>query len=230
MKPVRDLVFWYLKRKNLVAVRAERAMKAPLGSESPAALASVASPNQGATFAAALERLRTRRLHLGTIIDVGASDGRWSAELLPYQPNARYLCVEANPAYRSGLQAFAARHPQVEYELCAAGGRECLIYFDASDPFGGLALESPAGRQTITVPLSTIDTLVASRQLPPPFLIKLDTHGYELPILAGAARTLEQTEALIVEVCNFPGPGRVHSIAVLWQPKLTSRVACSLNL
>ena len=41
--------------------------------------------------------------------------------------------------------------------------------------------------------------------MPPPFLIKLDTHGYELPILAGAARTLQQTEVLIVEVYNFPG-------------------------
>jgi FkbM family methyltransferase len=113
--------------------------------------------------------------------------------------------VEANPIHRPGLEAFVARHPQAQFELCAAGDREGQIYFDASVPFGGLALESPTSKQCIAVPVSTIDALIAARQLPPPYLIKLDTHGYELPILAGAARTLEQTEALIVEVYNFPG-------------------------
>jgi FkbM family methyltransferase len=203
MKPVRDLVFWYLKRKNLKAVPVERTTSGPPGSNS--ASVSVASANQGTTFAAALDRLRQRRLQLGTVIDVGASDGRWSAEFLPCQPKARYLCVEANPFHRAGLEAFAAKHPQAQFELCAAGDRDGQIYFDVSEPFGGLARESPIGSQCIAVPVSTIDTLVATHQLLPPYLIKLDTHGFELPILAGAALTLEQTEALIVEVYNFPG-------------------------
>lgn len=183
MKPVRDFVCWYLKKKRLTTVPAGRA----------------------SSFAAALERLAKRNFRLGTVIDVGASDGRWSAELLPYQPNARYLCIEAYTAHHSGLQAFAAAHPQVEYVLCAAGDREGQIYFRTSDLFGGWALESPNEPNCIQVPVSTIDAMVASRQLPPPFLIKLDTHGYELPILAGAARTLQHTEVLVVEVYNFPG-------------------------
>ena len=36
-----------------------------------------------------------------------------------------------------------------------------------------------------------------------PFLIKLDTHGYEIPILEGAIKTLENTEAMIIEVYGF---------------------------
>jgi hypothetical protein len=35
-------------------------------------------------------------------------------------------------------------------------------------------------------------------QLKGPFLIKLDTHGFEVPILRGAPATLLQTEGLIV--------------------------------
>jgi len=189
MKPVRDLVRWYLRKKNLTTVPVD----------------------QAATFSAALQRLARRSLDLKTIIDVGASNGCWSAAVLPFYPQARYLCIEAQPAHQPALQAFAAEHPQVEFTMCAAGDREGQGYFEATgDLFGGLALGSPAGRPCITVPVSTIDTLVASRQLPPPFLIKLDTHGYELPILAGATHTLERTEALVVEAYNFPaGPPAV---------------------
>jgi hypothetical protein len=47
------------------------------------------------------------------------------------------------------------------------------------------------------------DAQVAARDLRPPFLIKLDTHGFEMPILAGAEQTLEQTNVLVIEAYNF---------------------------
>jgi len=185
VKPVRDFVNWYLKKKGLTAVPIQ---------------------HQGSTFPAALNRLATRNFQFGSVIDVGASDGRWSAELLPHFSSARYLCIEAFPAHEPGLKAFVASHPQAEYVLCAAGDREGEITFRTSDMLGGWATYSAAGPGCIQVPMKPIDQLVAARQLPAPFLIKLDTHGFEVPILEGAARTLEQTEVLIVEVYNFPGP------------------------
>ena len=51
--------------------------------------------------------------------------------------------------------------------------------------------------------MTTIDNQVRRRGLAGPFLIKLDTHGFELPILAGAAGTLGMTTALVIEVYNF---------------------------
>jgi hypothetical protein len=36
-----------------------------------------------------------------------------------------------------------------------------------------------------------------------PFLLKFDTHGFELPILQGAAETLKQTNAIIMECYGF---------------------------
>ena len=53
------------------------------------------------------------------------------------------------------------------------------------------------------VPLVTIDNLCAERSLHGPFLIKVDVHGAELQVLAGALRTLEQTEAVILETTLF---------------------------
>jgi len=39
--------------------------------------------------------------------------------------------------------------------------------------------------------------------LPGPYLIKLDTHGYEVPILCGAKETLSKTNLLVIETYNF---------------------------
>jgi hypothetical protein len=87
--------------------------------------------------------------------------------------------------------------------MAAAGDREGTIHFDAADPFGGVASEAPLAYSGIIVPMTTIDAEVARLNLQPPYLIKLDTRGFELPILVGATQTLKQTSVLVIEVYNF---------------------------
>jgi len=48
-----------------------------------------------------------------------------------------------------------------------------------------------------------IDSLVSSRGLRGPFMIKLDTHGFEVPILNGAVETLSRATMLVIEAYNF---------------------------
>lgn len=161
-------------------------------------------PRNGlSSVAGALHRLQGRSIPLATVLDVGASNGCWSETALQYFPEARYLCVEAQRAHESALQSFIAKHPNVEYVISAAGAETGEIYFEASDLFGGIASYKPFAKNCSLVPVTTIDLLVEQKKLPPPYLIKLDTHGFEVPILAGAAKTLAQTEVLIVEVYNF---------------------------
>jgi hypothetical protein len=67
----------------------------------------------------------------------------------------------------------------------------------------------------VRVPVTTIDAQVAQRQLKPPFLIKLDTHGFEVSILNGAQATLRQTNLLVIETYNFhllPDSLRFHEM------------------
>jgi FkbM family methyltransferase len=170
------------------------------------------------TPAADLDAVMARRpdVSVETVIDVGASNGHWSARMMRYFPNARYLLIEAQKdAHGVALERFKAAHPNVEYELCAAGDRDGEIYFDASDPMGGLASATPFPKNNITVPVSTIDNLVGSRNLTGPFLLKLDTHGYEVPILEGARQTMAQAAMLIIEAYNFtlcPGALRFYEL------------------
>lgn len=166
------------------------------------------------TMDAALARLAARQ-PVGTVIDVGASDGRWSRLAMRHFPDAAYLLVEAQEqAHGASLRAFAARDRRVQAVLAAAGDRAGEIFFDASDPFGGIAHHTaPAG--AISVPMVTLDAEVARRGLRPPFLIKLDTHGFEVPILSGARETLARTAALVIEAYNFTlhdGALRFHEL------------------
>jgi FkbM family methyltransferase len=147
---------------------------------------------------------RARGTPVRTVIDVGASDGRWSREAMDVFPEASYLLIEAQQGpHEVGLRKFCQEHPNAKYILAAAGERTGTIHFDASDPFGGAASETPCGANDIEVPVTTIDIEVEQRRLEPPFLIKLDTHGFEVPILQGALHTLKSTNMLIIEAYNF---------------------------
>ncbi|MEM1288292.1 MAG: FkbM family methyltransferase [Pseudomonadota bacterium] len=151
-------------------------------------------------------RLKKRGVPIETVIDVGASDGRWSRSLSATFPQATYFLVEAQECHLPGLHAFKADFPHSDFVLAAAGDQEGEIFFDASDPFGGVASHEQMGgdeRKVVRVPVTTIDHEVKARSLAGPFLIKLDTHGFEVPILSGASETLAQASAVIIEVYNF---------------------------
>ena len=51
------------------------------------------------------------------------------------------------------------------------------------------------------IPAITLNEICRERNLPGPYLIKVDVDGQELDVLAGATQILQQTEYIIVEVC-----------------------------
>jgi FkbM family methyltransferase len=143
------------------------------------------------------------KYQINTIIDVGASNGSWTNMALEYFPNSSYLLVEAQPVHLNALTEFVSTRPNVQFVLSAAGDKPGRIYFDEGDPFGGQASSTPYENNNIIVPMTTIDHEVSSRQLAGPYLLKLDTHGFEVPVFKGAATTLAKTEIIIVECYNF---------------------------
>lgn len=151
------------------------------------------------TMRGAIRALAQRGYNIQTIIDIGASDGRWSFDAMEFFPNSQYLLVEAQGFHEENLKTFIQTHPNSQYVLAAAGDQVGKIYFDAGDPFGGQASHTPFAANNVELPVTTLDAEVSSRKLAGPFLIKFDTHGFELPILRGSEQTLKQTEVIIME-------------------------------
>jgi FkbM family methyltransferase len=110
--------------------------------------------------------------------------------------------VEAQEIHRPALDAYLRRNMKAQYVLKAAGANRGSLYFDATDPFAGQASATPfAGN--IKVPVTTIDAEIAERNLPGPYLLKFDVHGFELPILEGAKQTLKDCSLIVMECYNF---------------------------
>ncbi len=152
---------------------------------------------------AALIRSLNREEPPASIIDIGASDGCWSRTAHRFFPEAHYLLIEAQEGHRPSLERFLRKVPNSNFILAAAGDIEGNAYFDAEDLFGGLAAHEPVGKKCITVPMVTIDDAVKKFALPPPYLLKLDTHGFEVPIIEGAKHTLKHSSLIIIEAYNF---------------------------
>lgn len=181
---------------------------APVAAPRPARPARGEEPPETVVFKAmsterALARIARRGLEVGTVIDVGASNGMWSEACRRQLPDARYLLVEAQETHRAALESYCARTPGSEFVLAAAGPRIGEIWFDDGDPFGGLASETPTAAMKRKVPVTTLDHEVASRALPGPYLVKLDVHGFEVPILEGAAATLAKASLVVIECYAF---------------------------
>jgi FkbM family methyltransferase len=156
------------------------------------------------TLGSCFERLKRRGDDFRTVIDIGASNGSWSLECMRYYPNARYLLVEAQPVHEAALKAVCQQHPSMRYVMAAAGKMDGHIYFDASDPFGGVASTTPTGEKGIEVKQRSLDSLLLQHaDLEPPYLIKLDTHGFEPPILEGARAAMGKAGGLVIECYNF---------------------------
>jgi len=155
------------------------------------------------TMRGAVISLGRRLPNVATIIDVGASNGMWSLLAMESYPHSRYWLIEAQAVHEPALQQFCREHANAGYILAAAGATVGQIYFDTTSPWGGAAGYQPFKENNRVVPVTTIDQQVQAQGLTGPFLLKLDTHGFEVPIFQGASQTLADTAAIVVECYNF---------------------------
>ena len=87
--------------------------------------------------------------------------------------------------------------------MSAVGPKNATLFFDGSDPLGGHVSEIAHSPNYKPFPVSTLDRLLEENPLPAPYMIKLDVHGAEIPILNSAVETLKQTNVLVIEAYNF---------------------------
>ena len=149
-------------------------------------------------------RLQTRGIKVNSVFDVGASNGSWSIDACKYWPDARYHLIEANSLHEKALKTLCGENQRFSYVLAAASDAPGTIYFDDSDPFGGLAAKANESKPNAhAMRAVTLDEEAKTRALKPPYLVKLDTHGFEVPILNGAIDTLKNSNLVVIEAYNF---------------------------
>ena len=149
-----------------------------------------------------LARAAARGFAPATVIDVGASNGIWSLRARRHFPAAKFLLFEPLAERHAALEKLRARHG-FDFVPAAAGAQAGTVAFAIDPALDGSGVAAPGDAAARVVPQETVDAAVAARGLPGPYCLKLDTHGYEISVLAGATSTLAQAQLLIIEAYNF---------------------------
>jgi FkbM family methyltransferase len=170
----------------------------------------------------ALNVILRRGIRIGTVLDVGVLDG--TPELKAHFPGAFHLLFE--PVVE--LNAIIARNYNgVRHEIAnvavsdKTGETEIWLerLFDVQGAefshshVAAAAQPAPDGHVHRTVPMTTLDDFVRDRELPEPYLLKIDIDGHELPAIAGATETLKKCAVVIVEAQVAELPQRISAVA-----------------
>ena len=145
-----------------------------------------------------LHGLKLRGHQFSEIIDIGASDGRWSRTSVMFFPEAIYSLIEPNKEHFAGIKKFLEEFPTC-YHIASAGASctgHIKFSFDPSNPFGGVVSHTSDGD---AIPCISVDDVIGKSKNKGSVLLKLDTHGYEIPILEGATKSLSKIDAIIME-------------------------------
>lgn len=149
----------------------------------------------------ALVRLVSLGIQPDVVFDVGAAEGNWMKLAGQYWPKSKYELIEPLEEQRAKLNELSKAKNNVDIHLAVAGSVKGEIEFSVSDDLDGSGVYGDGYFNKRTVPVITIDDIFGTSDVP--CLIKLDTHGYEIPILEGSTRALGFAQALIIEVYGF---------------------------
>ena len=168
-------------------------------------LATSPEPIPRASIRGALHQLSTLGFHPRTVIDVGVATQ--TEELYQAFKDADILLIEPLAEFEPFLRDLCLSY-NAQYVLAAAGETPGSAILNVHpDKFGSSFFKEVEGPGVDgvprEVPVVTIDDLCAKRNLVGPYLIKVDVQGAELQVLGGASRTLQKTEAVILEVTLF---------------------------
>ena len=175
----------------------------------------------------AMERLYRRFVKSGDLVfDVGAHVGDRVAAFR--RLGARVVAVEPQPALRTTLKLLRGRDRAVIIEPVALGRAdgsvELKLNLDnptvstASADFiraaaGAPGWEGQAWTQTITVPLTTLDALIARHGVPA--FIKIDVEGFEVEVLAGLSRPVAALSFEFTTIQRNIAPAAIDRCAAL---------------
>ena len=180
-----------------------------------------------------------RHLDIDLVLDVGANTGQYGQSLREAGYRGRIVSFEPLTSAHAALQRNTAGdvrwtiHPR-----CAIGDRDCEITINiagnsvSSSVLPMLAKHAEAapesryvGRET--VPLSRLDSAAAA-YLPNArgVYLKIDTQGFEAPVLAGAAEMLLRCRAVQLELSLVP----LYEGQQLWQHFLSEFAAKGFEL
>ncbi len=153
-----------------------------------------------------LRRLKEKGFAPKNVVDCGAYLGDWTRMVKKNFPGANVLMIEpVSNQQRLLLQVKSEFPGTVDYVQCLVGPetKEAATFFEVD---GGGPGSSVLGELTrfphkpVTLPMRRLDDILAEKKIAGPLFLKLDVQGYELEVLKGAERAMQNAEVILLEV------------------------------
>ncbi len=193
----------------------------------------------GFSVTRAVNSLKSKRqetlnqLGIETVLDIGANTGQWARELRGCGYSGRIISFEPVPEAFTRLKALAEsdrKHACVNAALGNRDGEAELLVTNSTVnsslrmPIQGRASSNGAEiHQRIRVPIRRLDDVLPTLAPEPRrFYMKIDTQGFEREVLAGATRTLLQTDAVEVELSLAEMYAEQALLPEIWQMLVSS--------
>lgn len=152
-----------------------------------------------------LSRLRRMGCKPETIFDVGAYKGEFADMCLSVWPDSKIYSFEGLPDKIGQLRSRFAGTRGVEV-VDALVGRECVdeieFYADETASSVFYSDEVATKKKVVRQRMLSLDSFITDKGLKTPSLLKIDTQGYEFPIILGCEKHIRDVEILLVET-NF---------------------------
>jgi FkbM family methyltransferase len=148
---------------------------------------------------------------LGTVVDIGANTGQFAALVTTLLPKARVFSFEPIPECHAALVSRMRGHSRFKSFNVGLGEEDGSLQFQkneftASSSFLPLAkahrdaFPFASKTQSIDVQVRRLDSFENDLTIDGKLLVKIDTQGYELPVIKGGTHVLKKADMVIVEM------------------------------
>ena len=145
------------------------------------------------------------------VIDIGANIGQFATLMRELSPGIELICIEPLDECQSRLKhALANLGGATTLHHCAVGMNAGMALINRNEhtdsssflPLGEMhRQEWPFASHTTgeLVRVVRMDDLIDARNLPRPYIVKMDVQGFELSVIESGPRTLTSSAAAIIE-------------------------------
>lgn len=140
-------------------------------------------------------------------IDVGAYHGEWTKMFRSVFPRTRVVMLEAQEAKAATLERVVTKlggDVSMKIALLGPSDGQSVRFHEMETGSSVFPESSPYERKIVARTTRSLDSLATEGAFPSADFLKLDVQGYELEVLKGAARILEQAEVVLLETSLVP--------------------------